>query len=409
MGRKSIVQKWKEREVVDAIYLATSYYIVNAIEALMVDKRNGFDPFLKSHEKLMRDVESWQEGFCGKAALMIHDYMTLACYGELRHIAHHSNYRLENIDFTCKRKDKLRTKKDREEYTLKYGRRQWACIGSMNYTKESILKSCEYGFNNIEWEIGSFGGQAWGVIASHGLRYGKISDKIFCDAAFSLSHNSSPFLDKESTHIFKIGYRNEYKSFLDAQHAKAPIDLIMCLMRVYIQQKFYDADAMNLIVRALNILPIVDNNTKKLIINYDLAFKTSKTMEKISALDIVNNYEPIRFKKTEFKPEWMPLAAESKEEKKFIESLRVGMPVIIKNNWVENYKMDVSWLYSISNKEFKNSFHNMEIKDINYRTGKIIILDKVINNCKSINFRKIIVLDGVKTIKLKEKKGVKVA
>lgn len=306
------------------------------------------------------------------------------------------------MDFACKPLKKLKTREDREKYNDRYMDREWACIGAMKYSKESILETCVKGFNDYEWYCGAFGGKIWGMIAKHGLRYGKISDRIFCDAAFSLSHNSNPYLDKSSTHIFKIDDSRTYEAFLNSQANKTQIDLFKDLISIYINQKFYDPEVLNFIIRVLNLMHESPDNLAKLITNYYLGFKASNDFEQMSALNLVRDYEPIKFKNTEFKPKWMPKSCNTKEEKKFIESLRVGMPCIIKET-----SPQFSTIEKYGNSF--NSFNSLKISDISLRSGEIIITHVESGYVCKVDFRDIMVLDGIKTIKIKEKKRKKVA
>lgn len=178
----------------DALLVAKEFYSLESLRYL-VDSKALFG--MKSHEKLVKDIDDFHMEFTSRLATMFFDYTALVVYGEMRHgenQASHYNPELDN----CKGKGRSNS----------YG-------AAKEYNPVSILKAGESLFdpNTVSWPSG-YGGGRWHNISKCGSKR-SLPENIYCDMCFSLSHNSSPYVDKSETDIFKLCDRDYYKSFLD--------------------------------------------------------------------------------------------------------------------------------------------------------------------------------------------------
>lgn len=405
MGRNN---KWDKRDeqienngMFDAYDCAAAFYGAQALQVL-VQSSKDYEPFRHSHEKLMEDITAYKEKVVEYLTPRIYDYMVMACYGELRH-ADRTNIFIKNYDYKGRVKPKC---PGSSSNTWHYGtnfERDDAYLAVLDYTPESVLSAAEHHFLNAEWP-GCYGGYKWGNIARHGLRYGKISNEIFCDVAFSLSHNTSPFLNKSATGIFQIYDTSYYLVLLDTKFSSSPDSVI------------------NTILRGRR------RNLPKLPELYKLIFRTMQLFEKEFDMRIFNelikdirksqietqmmNYKPLQFGKKVFKPGFTLLCCANKEENDFLSNLEIGMPVCIPD--AATFDNFAYWANSINCYEkvtYKhNTFENFSISDINRKSGTIYIKSLAHSENSyvgKVNFREIIVLDQ-ETFKTKKMKGTKV-
>ena len=177
----------------DSYSLIIHFYIIEALKT-RVDSRAKFG--MKSQEKLIEDLTTYQNELVETTTRRLYDYNAMAIYGELRHMRYQTNekFRIDGVPVK--------------------GSRYSSYDEATDYTPMSIFNTAERAFKELTWEEG-FGGDMWGFIANRAQLHDKIPNKIFCDMCFSLSHNSSPYLDKEETDIFKISEKIDYVQVLD--------------------------------------------------------------------------------------------------------------------------------------------------------------------------------------------------
>lgn len=214
------------KKCVDASYAASIFY---TLEALYTIVGNNMQFGMKSHERLYNDIIEYRNDFIPKLADALYDYTVMVVFGEMRHSKYHASHYIENIPTSdMGRADAFELAKD--------------------YDPSNILETATILFDpaRVRWDY-LYGGYKWFLIAQHGLRRGRISDVIFCDTCFSLSHNQNPYLDKAQTNIFKIFNPEKYKNFLDYKFKHEPNDVIVCFSN-YVGYRLK-----KLIFRAINL------------------------------------------------------------------------------------------------------------------------------------------------------------
>lgn len=189
--------------MIDAIYCAKNFYVLEALK-LIVERRMEFGR--KSHETLLEDIMTYRQKYMDGLKQAIYDYTALVVYGEMRHGAS-----------TCTHCNPLiPQKKNRgSAYNL-----------AKEFNPTSILIAGEKLFSRGNWSS-AYGGEKWRLIANRVQLINKIDDGVYCDMCFSLSHNSSPYLDKSASNIFRIIDKCGYKNVLDYKFkCNRPINLI---------------------------------------------------------------------------------------------------------------------------------------------------------------------------------------
>jgi hypothetical protein len=176
---------------VEAIFCTREFYTLSALETL-VGKNSLFG--MKSHEKLIEDITAYKTVLVGKISRMLWDYSTLAVFGEMRHAKGRTDKYNPNIPVG--------------------GSREGSYDKAKEYTPESIFKAA-FSLYSLHWKGGGYGGKAWLNIAKCVSKRNIMTPSVFCDMCFSLSHNSSIYLDKKQANIFDISNGYDYKSVLD--------------------------------------------------------------------------------------------------------------------------------------------------------------------------------------------------
>lgn len=181
---------------VDAIFCTSTFYTLQALKVLVKPQFGQ-----KSAEKLLKDILDYEARYIEKLSIMLFDYSALVCYGEMRHAADKTTHYIPGI--------------------RQGGDRNGSYIEATNFNPMNILRLAEKQFGDYEWGS-SFGGKKWANIAHVSQKKGRIDDLIFCDTCFSLSHNNSPYVNKDEAKIFKLGDCDAYKRFLDIKFSCEP-------------------------------------------------------------------------------------------------------------------------------------------------------------------------------------------
>ena len=182
-----------EKVKVDAYSLIIHFYIV---EALKTRVSMNYKFGMKSQERLLEDITEYQDELVIKTKQRLMDYNPLVVYGEMRHSLNETNEatRYKGCSSTSHRGESY------EE--------------AVEYDPINILERGESIFSELIWSYG-YGGDKWAFIANRAQLFDKMNDREFCDMCFSLSHNSSVYLDKYETDIFAGSDRGDYKRMLD--------------------------------------------------------------------------------------------------------------------------------------------------------------------------------------------------
>lgn len=258
---------------VDAMYCACNFYSLEALKLILMGAEFG----KHSAEKLFNDIVSFQEIYSNKLSQALFDYSTLACFGEMRH-----------------------AKKECVMYApqIKKGvERNQSYSDAKKYNADNILIVANKLFG-CSWSS-MFGGKKWQLIAQTVAKKGKISNLIYCDTCFSLSHNTSPYLNKSESGIFRIDYCSTYKSFLDTKFQKTPLEILEYT------RKYMSREVRNLVKRAgiLGYIPeqhfeksyLTENAdmTEKIILSYKPIIWGNKLLsEKLKDSHIVRTRKP---------------------------------------------------------------------------------------------------------------------
>jgi len=184
----------------DAIYATSTFYTLQALKVLVKPEFGR-----KSAEKLLSDILDYESKYIEKLSIMLFDYSVLVCYGEMRHAKSQCSHLIPAIK--------------------QGGNRNGSYIIAKDFSPINILRLAEKQFGNYTWGS-AYGGKKWANIAHTVLKKGRIDNLIFCDTCFSLSHNNSPYVNKEEAKIFKLNSCNEYKKFLDIKFSLTPVEII---------------------------------------------------------------------------------------------------------------------------------------------------------------------------------------
>lgn len=191
---------------IDALYCVSTFYSLEALELLVVRKAE----FGKhSHDKLIQDIKEFKERYVKNLSQALYDYTAMVVYGEMRHAWKTSTHYNPHVCRVSSRK---------ESY-----------YESLQYNPKDILEAGKRLFDPKKtiWTE-NFGGEKWWFIADRVSLYGRIGLQNFCDMCFSLSHNTSPYLDKFNSGIFMIDNKSTYKRILDLKfEADNPLEVIV--------------------------------------------------------------------------------------------------------------------------------------------------------------------------------------
>lgn len=355
------------RQPTDALTCATTFY---GLEALKVGIRFSpkYEPFLKSHSKLLEDITVYQKKLADLFASMLFDYSVLACYGELRHMKDNCDVRYLGVGFT----------------TAKCRNRNGAYENVVKYNPHDILKLCVHGFSPQNNWSENFGGSKWQMIAKHALKYGHIDNIEFCDTAFSLSHNCSPYLDKYETKIFCIYDRGTYKNFLDVKFEKTPSEIIEYIIMDSCMNSI-DHEFKNLIHRAFTLGFIGSKY------GYDFLFERIRAKKTVFLLDFINKrYAPIEFMNKKFNWRKAYNFCATAKESKFYDKIKAGQKamILVDEKQMGHYYINtqynpnesknfIAFSELLYDKKITNSFDELEVYD---KKGSMVLLRNIKNN-----------------------------
>jgi len=210
-----------KRIKVEAIEVASSFYILEALDVLVSPKFGH-----RSGEKLKKDILLLKKEYTDRISEMLYDYSVLALMGEARHAYSHSDYFCEIEEGT----KNTRTVVCSNNRDLSYE-------NAKDYNPSNALKMLEKLFLGFEWEEG-YGGEKWGYIANRVSLFGSIDNTAFCDMCFSLSHNSSPYLDKSNIGIFEMKNITKYEELLNIKLLKS-LEELVCLYAFHTGRRLY--------------------------------------------------------------------------------------------------------------------------------------------------------------------------
>lgn len=188
---------------IDAIYVVKEFYALEALNYL-VNKKSEFGRH--SHDRLIKDIDEFRDRFVTNLSIALLDYTAMVIYGEMRHGWEKSTHYNPNVSQCDRRSDSYSESK--------------------KYNPISILEAGKALFAKSSWED-NYGGEKWFFIADRVLLKANLDKFVFSDMCFSLSHNSSPYLDKYQSGIFKISCTSDYKNFLDFKfNCSNPFEII---------------------------------------------------------------------------------------------------------------------------------------------------------------------------------------
>jgi hypothetical protein len=191
----------------DATPVIKDFYMLEAVGLIVKPMQ-----FKHSHERWLRDFNNLRNKFIDNLEQAIWDYTVLVSAGEMRH---------------------AKTKAVAYNPNLPYSgshNRDTCFKGVVNFDPKSLLASCDYVFNKVQWKSSGYGGPKWGAIAQAAIFRDKWKNKVlFIDHCVDLTHNGNVYFDKEESNIFKLREPNEYKRFLDFKRdCVRPQDLLQC-------------------------------------------------------------------------------------------------------------------------------------------------------------------------------------
>ena len=209
----------------DICFLVQEFYAMEAVMALLIARKSGFETLRHSHERWRSDFESFRDDYVKKLAAAIYDYTVLVVAGELRHCERRASEYLSGFfsDLTPRC----------EVY-----------YNSIKYRAQDILAAGVKMFDvtNVSWNK-SYGGKLWMQIAQAGQKKDDLSDSVFIDHCVDLSHNSGIYFDKGAG-ILILKNKERYKVILDNKR--------ICEPRAFLCQN-YGSMLNHLLLRANNL------------------------------------------------------------------------------------------------------------------------------------------------------------
>jgi hypothetical protein len=190
---------------VNAINPIKEFYCLEAIKVLIKPEQ-----FKHSHQYFLRNFNDYYERFTDNLQQAIWDYTVLVSGGELRHARRKAEK--FNPSLPCDSNDC----------------RSSSFVKLKQFNPKDIIKSAYYGFKEVHWTSSGYGGDKWGEIALAAIKKDEWKNKVlFIDHCVDLSHNSSPYLDKSESGIFRLDNPSEYIRFLNfKRECKSPIDIL---------------------------------------------------------------------------------------------------------------------------------------------------------------------------------------
>jgi hypothetical protein len=164
----------------------------------MMDQEKCTEPFLKSHERWLRDFGKHKELFEGKLAAALHDYIFIICGGEARHASMYSTRYIP--DFPSQHDSRPRA------YQI-----------MPKFNPEKCVDMLINLFDGYFWHKG-YGGESWTRIArALKLFYNKpaLPKAVLIDHCVNISHNGGLAFDKIDAGIFRYSSGTNYVNFLN--------------------------------------------------------------------------------------------------------------------------------------------------------------------------------------------------
>lgn len=191
-------------KLIDIEAMVRSFY---GIQCLEIMSKEGFIPFMPSHEKWEKDLSQYSRKLEKKLSNIIYDYIVKVVASELRHSRLKSEFYLSEFYGSIEAPNFSR--EDVWDDCTKYNPSEIIKAGLFLFNEE----------NNL-WDDG-YGGDAWYQIAKGGSFYHKIPDRVFIDHTVDLSHNNSIFFDKKAG-IFSSLDTDRYCYFLNTKMIESP-------------------------------------------------------------------------------------------------------------------------------------------------------------------------------------------
>ena len=272
---------------IDVLKITSEFYYLQMIEC-----EAKITPFLKSHEKWIKDFNNYKEQITDKFAEIIFDYTVLVVGGEMRHGLSKASHYNPNIT-----QEVLRTS---TFYQVK------------EFTPTSVLRAGVSAFD-CNWHC-AFGGNAWKAIAQAGLLYGNVPNVAFVDHCIDLQHNNGCYFNKQDANIFRIYDKNRLDIFLGDKRNYS-IDQMLSIWNI-VSPIVY-----NLILRATNLNIL----SKKWLAVY-------KNIITIDTIQEVLNYTPIKWGETPLKNELKNSYNDNEEDENEQETYEDYQPVYFCEN-----------------------------------------------------------------------------
>jgi len=163
---KSIVYSPKKR----LICLAATFYTLIELESL------GYNTF---------QFRAYTKRFESAFSKMLFDYVVFVCMGEARHAGGQTNGACYFPELA-----RLGSNQCGDD------KRNMVYIKAIDYEPMHALEQMARAFNEAEWADFSYGGKKWGLLATTGLKYGVVSNRVFIDSIVHLQHNSGTIFSK---------------------------------------------------------------------------------------------------------------------------------------------------------------------------------------------------------------------
>ena len=248
-----------------------NFYALEGMKAELLRRMKDFQ-FIKSYEKLLKDLENYSSQYNKKLAEILFDHTVLCVQTELRHAKTECRYYIPNYygDGWYKNYSDI------------------MCFSSYIFNPVETLKAGEKLFDEgcYSWQF-EYGGNNWLNIAHAGLMFHQVPDVVFIDHVVDLSHNNDFYLMKKTgifLHSPRIN-RFDYECMLNTKR----LEKFSVFCDGYIG--FFCRDVLNLYRRFLCVLGINDPDMQ-LSIQFCLS-KTDILCEE--AIKALFDYKPIQW------------------------------------------------------------------------------------------------------------------
>ena len=247
------------------------FYALEGMKAEMLRRMKDFQ-FVKSYEKLLKDLENYSSRYNKKLAEILFDHTVLCVQTELRHAKQQCHYYIPNYygDGWYKNYSDI------------------MCFSSYIFNPVETLKAGEELFDEgcYSWQF-EYGGNNWWDIAHAGLMSHQVPDVVFIDHVVDLSHNNDFYLMKETGLFIHTPRTNRYPYEIMLNTKRYEPFSLFC--DEYIS--FFCRDVLNLYRRYLYVLGI-DNPDMQTSIQLCLAKKDVLCENSIQA---ILDYKPIQW------------------------------------------------------------------------------------------------------------------